>query len=106
MTVEDIISLGKAAHYGSLKLTWLSTDDKNRVLINLAGLLHSEQEEVLTANQADYQEAKADGMDESPLDRLLLTGDRLNGTAEELEKFAELPDPIGEVIETTSLPNG
>jgi glutamate-5-semialdehyde dehydrogenase len=40
------------------------------------------------------------------LDRLLLTSDRLNGTADEIQQVAELPDPIGEVIETTSLPNG
>ncbi|GIT42070.1 MAG: gamma-glutamyl phosphate reductase [Chloroflexota bacterium] len=40
------------------------------------------------------------------LDRLLLTSDRLNGTADEIQRVAELPDPIGEVIETSSLPNG
>jgi glutamate-5-semialdehyde dehydrogenase len=45
-------------------------------------------------------------MDESLLDRLLLTSERLNGTADEVQRVAELTDPIGEVIETNSQPNG
>ncbi|MDE0824277.1 MAG: gamma-glutamyl-phosphate reductase, partial [Dehalococcoidia bacterium] len=105
-TIEDITALGKAAYQASRKLARLSTEDKNQVLLNLAELLRSNQADVLAANQEDYQEAKSDGMDESLLDRLLLTSDRLNGTAAEIQTVAELPDPIGEVIETTSLPNG
>jgi len=87
-------------------LARLSTEDKNRVLLNLAGLLRSDQADVLSANLSDYQEAKSDGMDESLLDRLLLTSERLNGTADEVQRVAELTDPIGEVIETHSQPNG
>ena len=105
-TVQDVTALGLAARKASRKLARLSTEDKNRVLLNLAGLLRSDQAGVLAANAEDYQEAKADGLDESLLDRLLLTSERLNGTADELQRVAELPDPIGEVIETTSLPNG
>ena len=106
MTVQDVNALGQAAQKASRKLARLSTEDKNRVLLNLAGLLRSEQADVLSANQEDYQEAEAEGLEESMLDRLLLTSDRLNGTADEIQRVAELPDPIGEVIETTSLPNG
>jgi len=105
-TIEDVTALGLAAHKASRKLARLPTDDKNQVLINLAGLLRTGQEAVLTANQQDYQEAKADGLDESLLDRLLLTEDRLNGTADEIQRVSELPDPVGEVIETATMPNG
>ncbi|MCH7841838.1 MAG: glutamate-5-semialdehyde dehydrogenase [Chloroflexi bacterium] len=105
-TVQDVTALGQAARKASRKLARLSTGDKNRVLLNLAGLLRSEQAEVLSANQQDYQEAKADGLDESLLDRLLLTSERLNDTAGEVQRVAELPDPIGEVIDTMSQPNG
>ncbi|CUV05768.1 Gamma-glutamyl phosphate reductase [hydrothermal vent metagenome] len=84
----------------------LSTEDKNRVLLNLARLLRSGQADVLSANLSDYQEAKSDGMNDSLLDRLLLTSERLNGTADEVQRVAELTDPIGEVIETNSQPNG
>ena len=105
-TAEDIKALGKLSRQASRKLARLSTDDKNHVLINLSGFLRTEQEAVLLANQKDYQEAKAEGLDESLLDRLLLTSDRLEGMADEIQRVSELPDPIGEVIETSSLPNG
>ena len=106
MTVQDVNALGQAAQMASRKLARLSTEDKNRVLLILAQLLRTDQEDVLSANQRDYQEARVEGLEESMLDRLLLTSDRLNGTADEVQRVAELPDPIGEVIETTSLPNG
>jgi len=105
-TVQDVTALGLAARKASRKLARLSTEDKNRVLLNLAGLLRSDQADVLSANLSDYLEAKSDGMDESLLDRLLLTSERLNGTADEVQRVAELTDPIGEVIETNSQPNG
>ena len=105
-TVQDVTALGLAARKASRKLARLSTEDKNRVLLNLAGLLRSDQSDVLSANLSDYQEAKSDGMNDSLLDRLLLTSERLNGTADEVQRVAELTDPIGEVIETNAQPNG
>ena len=105
-TVQDVTALGLAARKASRKLARLSTEDKNRVLLNLARLLRSGQADVLSANLSDYQEAKSDGMNDSLLDRLLLTSERLNGTADEVQRVAELTDPIGEVIETISQPNG
>ena len=105
-TVQDLHELGQAAQKAARNLARRSTEDKNRVLLNLAWLLRSDQADVLAANTLDYQEAKSEGLEESMLDRLLLTNDRLNSTADEIERVAGLPDPIGEVIETSSLPNG
>ena len=45
-------------------------------------------------------------MDPAMLDRLLLTPDRLSGTAQEVRNVAALPDPVGQIIETTTRPNG
>ena len=105
-TIQNLHALGQAAQKAARKLARLSTEDKNAVLMNLVDLLRSDQEDVLEANRADYEEAESEGLEESLLDRLLLTSDRLNGTADEIQRVAELPDPIGEVIETSSLPNG
>ena len=105
-TVQNLHALGQAAQKAARKLARLSTEDKNAVLMNLVDLLRSDQKDVLEANRADYEEAESEGSEESLLDRLLLTSDRLNGTADEIQRVAELPDPIGEVIETSSLPNG
>ena len=105
-TVQNLHALGQAAQKAARKLARLSAEDKNAVLMNLVDLLRSDQEDVLEANRADYEEAESEGLEESLLDRLLLTSDRLNGTADEIQRVAELPAPIGEVIETSSLPNG
>ena len=105
-TTEDLKALGDAARKASRKIARLSTEQKNRVLLNLAELLRSGQAGVLAANKEDYQEAKAAGLEESLLDRLLLTEERLNGTAAEVQRVAERPDPVGEVIETATMPNG
>jgi len=105
-TVQNLHALGQAAQKAARKLARLSTEDKNAVLMNLVDLLRSDQKDVLEANEADYEEAESEGLEESLLDRLLLTSDRLNGIADEIQRVAELPDPIGEVIETSSLPNG
>ena len=105
-TIKDLNALGLAARDASRKVARLSTEDKNRVLTNLAALLRSDQAGVLVANEQEYEQAKADGLSESLLDRLLLTKERLDGIADELERVAELPDPVGEVIETATMPNG
>ena len=105
-TVQNLHALGQSAQKAARNLARLSTEDKNAVLMNLVDLLRSDQKDVLEANRADYEEAESEGLEESLLDRLLLTSDRLNGTADEIQRVAELPDPIGEVIETSSLPNG
>ena len=105
-TIQDVTALGLAARKASRKLARLATEDKSRVLLTLARLLRSGPADVLSANLSDYQEAKSDGMNDSLLDRLLLTSERLNGTADEVQRVAELTDPIGEVIETNSQPNG
>ena len=105
-TIKDLNALGLAARDASRKVARLSTEDKNRVLTNLAALLRSDQAGVLVANEQEHEQAKADGLSESLLDRLLLTKERLDGIADELERVAELPDPVGEVIETATMPNG
>ena len=105
-TVQNLHALGQAAQKAARELARLSTENKNAVLMNLVDLLRSDQKDVLEANRADYEEAESEGLEEFLLDRLLLTSDRLNGTADEIQRVAELPDPIGEVIETSSLPNG
>ncbi len=81
-TVQDLHELGKAAQKAARNLARRSTADKNRVLLNLARLLRSDQADVLAANTLDYQEAKSEGLEESMLDRLLLTDGRLNSTAD------------------------
>ena len=105
-TVDDLISQGQAARSAARQVARLSTEVKNRTLHNLAGLLENEADEVLQANAEDCAEARESGLSDAMIDRLLLTPERLRGVAAEQRKVATLPDPVGESIEMTTLPNG
>ena len=105
-TVEDLHRIGRAARSAARKVARLSTGVKNQTLHNLAGLLENENEALLQANAEDCAEARANGLSEAMIDRLLLTPERLRGTADEQRKVASLPDPVGETMEMTTLPNG
>ena len=105
-TVDDLISQGQAARRAARLLARLSTEVKNRALLNLAEYLETDTEDLLQANSEDCAEARDSGLSEAMIDRLLLTPDRLRGTASEQRKIAALPDPVGESIEMTTLPNG
>jgi glutamate-5-semialdehyde dehydrogenase len=103
---ESLLALGKTAQRAARQLSLNSTETKNQALGNIANLLEREQAPILEANRADYAAAKASGLDEAMLDRLLLNPDRLKGMAKDVRTIAALPDPIGEVIEAGTLPNG
>ena len=106
ISAQQLIEMGQAAQAASRELARQSTQARNHALINIAEALEGDQSAVLEANRRDYQQAKAGGMDPALLDRLLLTPDRLNGTAEEVRNVAALPDPVGQIIETSTRPNG
>ena len=105
-TAEDLIRMGQTARSASRKVARLSSEVKNRVLYGLADMLETNNEALLQANGEDCDEARSGGLSEAMIDRLLLTPDRLLGTAEEQRKVASLPDPVGETIEMNTLPNG
>ena len=84
----------------------LSTEKKNEALLTAAKKLVERQEEILTANREDIAAGRANGMSEALIDRLTLTGSRIEQIAEGLRQVAELPDPVGEVMDEFVRPNG
>jgi glutamate-5-semialdehyde dehydrogenase len=104
--INELEEKGRFAKAASRKLAFLSTEVKNKALVNIAEALIDKQDEILTANKIDYDEAKASGMGEAMLDRLMLSPSRLEGISQDTKTVAALPDPVGEVLETRTLPNG
>ena len=104
--VEDLLGLGQAARSASRRLARLTSGIKNQTLENLADLLENDASELLEANAEDCAEARSAGLSEAMVDRLLLTPERLRGTAAEQRKVASLPDPVGETLEMTTQANG
>jgi glutamate-5-semialdehyde dehydrogenase len=104
--VKELEEKGKAAKAASRKLAFLSTEVKNKALLNIAEALIDKLNEILEANKIDYEKAKASGMSEAMLDRLMLSPSRLDGIAQDTKNVAALPDPVGEVFEMRTLSNG
>ncbi len=97
---------GSAAREAARVLPRLSTDTKNRALLNVAQTLLDHESYILNANREDVETARSSGLSEPVLDRLFLSGDRLQGIADDVRHVAALPDPVGEMIEMRTAANG
>jgi glutamate-5-semialdehyde dehydrogenase len=104
--IADLNAKGVAAKAASRKLAYLSTDVKNKALLNIAADLLQKKNEILAANKIDYQAGQSSGMSAALLDRLMLDEKRLEGIAADTRTVAALPDPVGEVYEMRTMPNG
>ena len=104
---DELVEMGKTARAASRMLAKLSSGVKDRALLNIAdALVGDQQADVLEANQKDYHAGKANGLSAALLDRLLLDSDRLESIATDVRSIAALPDPVGEVFDMRTLPNG
>ena len=103
MTLE---SIGQKAKEAEPVLRVLGREEKDRVLQKAAELLVTEQGEILKANEQDMEAGRARGMKPGLLDRLKLTGERIEGMAEGLRQIAALPDPVGEIMKDWVPENG
>jgi len=108
MTAEtvDLKALGVAARAASVQLAVAATERKNAALEAIVLALRERQGEILAANRADLDAADEGGLDAYMKDRLMLDPERLEGMAAGVRSIAGLPDPVGEVIESRTLPNG
>ena len=104
--IDELLQKGKAARAASRKLARLSSVVKDAALGLIADALVARQEDILQANERDYEAGKANGLSEALLDRLSLTPQRLEGMAADVHGVAALPDPVGEVFDMRTLPNG
>jgi len=103
MTMQE---MGRRARAAARQLARATTDQKNTVLVTLAERLIANRAEILAANAQDLAEARAAGLSPALLDRLMLNESRLAGIASDLRGVAALPDPVGEIFEARTLPNG
>ena len=105
-TYELVKAKAQAAKQAAAKLAVTSTAVKNAALLAMAAALEAQQSEILAANERDMTAAAGKGMKSSMLDRLKLTAERISGMADGLRQVAGLADPVGNVIDGKTLPNG
>ena len=104
--MRDLRETALAVKAASAELGLLGTEKRNEALAAIADALLARKAEILSANEQDLAAGRANGMSESLLDRLALTGARIEGMAEGVRQLIALPDPVGETVEEFTRPNG
>ncbi len=102
-TVEQTCREAKDASH---QLARVSRGEKDACLRDLAGRIEANAAPLLEANRADVEAGREAGLNEALLDRLALTEPRIAEMSKGVREIAELPDPVGEVVEGWTLENG
>ena len=103
MSALQRMQLAKDASIG---LANASTASKNSALQAIAELLVSRTPEILAANAIDLEQAVKSNLATGLQDRLRLSKERIKALADSIQDVIDLPDPIGEVVQAKTLPNG
>ena len=98
--------LGKKAKAAEPAIAAASTKQKNEALAAISAALITNKELIIRENEKDLVAAKENGMSEAMQDRLKLDESRIAGIAKGVDELIALNDPIGEIIEGFSRPNG
>jgi glutamate-5-semialdehyde dehydrogenase len=96
----------RAARAAAGRLALATRTEKDAALHAMADALMTRSPHVLAANGEDLAAGREAGLSRALLDRLALSEQRLAGIAEALRQMATLPDPVGEVVRGSTLPNG
>ncbi|MDQ4149668.1 MAG: glutamate-5-semialdehyde dehydrogenase [Actinomycetota bacterium] len=104
--MNPLIEVGRRARIAAEELAQSSTVTKKAALLAMSKALLDNQAMLIDANRKEVDRARDAGVSSALLDRLTLTPSRLKGMCEGLEKVAEQPDPIGQVVEEWTRPNG
>ena len=102
MTTTEILKRAKAA---APLLAMSTTYEKNAALLSMAGALEIDSKKILAANAEDVEAARG-VVSEVMIDRLRLTEERIHAMAEGIREVVKLPDPVGNVVEQFTRPNG
>ena len=104
--LQRVTALAQAAKKASRALALAPTAVRDQALRAAASALRTDEAAILSANAEDLALARAKGLTEALIDRLHLDPARLEAIAVACEDVAKLPDPVGEVTEDWTRPNG
>ena len=107
MNIQNtLLAIGAKAKAAQTVLRVATTQQKNLALQKAADVIIEQQAEILAANVNDVEQAKANNISGSFLDRLILNPSRIVAMAEGLRQIAKLPDPVGHELARWQRPNG
>lgn len=104
--MNELLTKAAGVKNASIALSVAEEAEKNAALMLIADEIDARTNEILAANADDIENGKKSGMNEGLIDRLTLTKERLADIAEGVRQVAELTDPVGEVMEEFTRPNG
>ncbi len=102
---DTVRALCEGAKRASRSIATLSGAQRNSLLCTIAKTLLDNADEIIKANKIDLENAKANGISEAMLDRLMLNKARIEGISNAIIKISELADPVG-AGEIFTRPNG
>lgn len=103
---QYVISKAEKAKRASRVMATLSTDIKDKALLNMAKALRDNVIDIVKANKIDLKNGEERGVSKALLDRLMLNEKRIQEMAVGLEQVASLADPVGESLRAFKTPNG
>lgn len=107
MSAQNLISqLADTARIAARTLTVATGIQRKAALVAIADAIEARSNEILAANEKDMEAGRSAGLNSSLLDRLLLTPERVKGIAGGARQVSELPDPLGNTLRKSTLPNG
>ncbi len=98
--------LGIKIKQASLLLPVITTEQKRTILHQMADEILASQKSIKDANNKDIETAEVKELSAAMIDRLRLNDDRIQAMAESVKDVANLPDPVGEITEDYTRPNG
>ncbi len=103
---KKMMEISQKAQKAAGALCAMSSKEKNALLISMSEAIRKNKEEILKANDRDMSNAIKAGRTEAFIDRLKLSDQRIEKMAIMLEEVAQLPDPVGDMLEEVKRPNG
>jgi len=102
----QIGEIAKKAKNAATVLARVSSDAKDKVLLDMAEALIRQSRTLIAENAKDLEKAMQTGLSEAMIDRLTLKESTIEGIAKGLREVAALPDPVGKVTSMWRRPNG
>ncbi|MBB1243341.1 glutamate-5-semialdehyde dehydrogenase [Streptomyces durbertensis] len=103
---SPVLETARRAREAAAVLAPLPRTARDGALLAMADALEARTAEIVEANGRDVEKARAAGTAESIIDRLTLTPERVAAIAADVRHVVGLPDPVGEVVRGSTLPNG
>ncbi|KAM1038023.1 hypothetical protein ACFX13_033487 [Malus domestica] len=103
---EGARDMAVAARESSRQLRALGSQERRKILLDVADALEANEGEILAANEADVAAAQDDRYEKALISRLALKPGKISALAKSIRKLADMEEPIGRVLKKTELAEG